>query len=56
MAKVSRLNIYAQAEAGQRVFIVAPADAAAIKQYFWLQGYKVRKKSIEAGVQITISK
>lgn len=56
MAKLSNLKIYQQADAGQRVFLVAPADAAAIKQGLWLRGYKVRKKATEAGVHITISK
>lgn len=44
MAKKMNIDVYAKAEAGQRVFDVANANAAAVKQTLWRMGYKVSMK------------
>ena len=45
MAKKINIDVYAKAEAGQRVFSVATANAAAVKQGLWRMGYRVSMRT-----------
>jgi 2,4-dienoyl-CoA reductase-like NADH-dependent reductase (Old Yellow Enzyme family) len=45
MAKLSNIAIRERAMAGQRIFSVAHADAAAFKMQLWRAGFKVSKRS-----------
>lgn len=54
MAKMINIDVYVKAEAGQRVFDVANANAAAVKQALWRKGYRVSIKRGESTTTIKI--
>ena len=54
MADLRNIAIYQSAKAGQRVFSVANAKAAAVKIGLWRMGYKVRLHKGSKVTTITI--